>query len=137
MHTRYITRNLEKKVLESLEAFPAVAILGPRQSGKSTLAKAILGDKSDGLYLDLERPSDLRKLAEPELFFDLHKESLICLDEVQRTPEIFPVLRSVIDERGRKGQFLILGSASPGLIRQTSETLAGRIAYLRIGVRLK
>ena len=132
MHTRYITRNLEKKVLESLEAFPAVAILGPRQSGKSTLAKAILGDKSDGLYLDLERPSDLRKLAEPELFFDLHKESLICLDEVQRTPEIFPVLRSVIDERGRKGQFLILGSASPGLIRQTSETLAGRIAYLEL-----
>ena len=132
MHTHYIARNLEKKVWESLEAFPAVAILGPRQSGKSTLAKAILGDKPDGIYLDLERPSDLRKLAEPELFFDLHKESLICLDEVQRTPEIFPVLRSVIDERGRKGQFLILGSASPGLIRQTSETLAGRIAYLEL-----
>ena len=132
MHTRYIPRKQEKKVIESLEAFPAVAILGPRQSGKSTLAKAIIGDKPDRLYLDLERPSDLRKLAEPELFFDLHKGSLICLDEIQRTPEIFPILRSVIDERRRKGQFLILGSASPNLIRQSSETLAGRIAYLKL-----
>jgi predicted AAA+ superfamily ATPase len=77
MHTRYIPRKQEKKVIESLEAFPAVAILGPRQSGKSTLAKAIIGDKPDRLYLDLERPSDLRKLAEPELFFDLHEGSFL------------------------------------------------------------
>jgi len=109
-----------------------VAILGPRQSGKSTLAKAIMGGRSDRIYLDLERPSDLQKLAEPELFFDLHKGKLICLDEIQRTPEIFPILRSVIDERRQKGHFLILGSASPSLIRQSSETLAGRIAYLEL-----
>jgi predicted AAA+ superfamily ATPase len=132
MQISYIPRNLGKKVIESLEAFPAVAILGPRQSGKSTLAKAIMGGKPDSTYLDLERPSDLRKLAEPELFFDLNKGKLICLDEIQRVPEIFPILRSVIDERRRQGQFLILGSASPGLIRQTSETLAGRIAYLEL-----
>lgn len=132
MQTAYIPRNQEKKILDSLEAFPAVAILGPRQSGKSTMAKAIMGGKPDSLYLDLERPSDLRKLAEAELFFDLNKGKLICLDEIQRAPEIFPILRSVMDERRRKGQFLILGSASPSLIRQTSETLAGRIAYLEL-----
>ena len=132
MQIQYISRNLEKKVTESLQAFPAVAILGPRQSGKSTLAKAIMEKRPDRTYLDLERPSDLQKLAEPELFFDLHQEKLICLDEIQRRPEIFPILRSVIDERRRKGQFLILGSASPSLIRQSSETLAGRIAYLEL-----
>ena len=132
MQISYIPRSQEKKVIDSLKAFPAVAIFGPRQSGKSTLAKAIMGGKPDAIYLDLERPSDLRKLAEPELFFDLNKEKLICLDEIQRTPEIFPILRSVIDERRRKGQFLILGSASPSLIRQTTETLAGRIAYLEL-----
>lgn len=132
MHNSYIPRNLGKKVAESLQAFPAVAILGPRQSGKSTLAKAIMEERPDCTYLDLERPSDLQKLAEPELFFDLHKGELICLDEIQRAPEIFPILRSVIDDRRRKGQFLILGSASPSLIRQSSETLAGRIAYLEL-----
>jgi len=132
MHTFYLPRKLEKKVVESLQAFPAVAILGPRQSGKSTLAKAIMEGKTDRIYLDLERPSDLQKLSEPELFFDLHKDKLICLDEIQRAPELFPILRSVIDERRRKGQFLILGSASPSLIRQSSETLAGRIAYLEL-----
>ncbi|MBM4329776.1 MAG: ATP-binding protein [Deltaproteobacteria bacterium] len=132
MQYQYISRNLEKKVAESLQAFPAVAILGPRQSGKSTLAKAIMEKRADHIYLDLERPSDLQKLAEPELFFDLHKGKLICLDEIHRCPEIFPILRSVIDERRRKGQFLILGSASPSLIRQSSETLAGRIAYLEL-----
>jgi len=132
MQNPYIPRNLEKKVAESLQAFPAVAILGPRQSGKSTLAKAIMEGRLDRTYLDLERPSDLQKLAEPELFFDLHKGELICLDEIQRAPEIFPILRSVIDDHRRKGQFLILGSASPSLIRQSSETLAGRIAYLEL-----
>lgn len=73
MQATYIPRSQEKKVIDSLKAFPAVAILGPRQSGKSTLAKAIMGGNPDPIYLDLERPSDLRKLAEPELFFDLNK----------------------------------------------------------------
>ena len=77
-------------------------------------------------------PSDIRKLTEPEVFFDVHPDRLICLDEIQRVPELFPVLRSVIDERQRPGQFLILGSASPELIRQSSESLAGRIAFLEL-----
>jgi hypothetical protein len=127
---QYIHRKLENELRDCLRHFAAVAVLGPRQCGKSTLAKAFLSKIPESEYLDLERPSDLRKLAEPELFFELHNDKLICLDEIQRFPNIFPVLRSVIDERKRRGQFLILGSASRDLIRQSSETLAGRIAFL-------
>ena len=132
MYERYIRRKIETEVLSSLRAFPAVAVLGPRQSGKSTLAKMIIEKKKESIYLDLERPSDLRKLSEPELFFEHHRNRLICLDEIQRMPEIFPVLRSVIDDHKQAGQFLILSSASRDLIRQTSESLAGRIAYLEL-----
>ena len=84
------------------------------------------------IYLDLERDSDLRKLSDPELFFGAQGEALICLDEIQQRPELFTVLRSILDETGRPGQILLLGSASPELIRQNSETLAGRIAYLEL-----
>jgi len=132
MQGKYIPRYLENDVCESLEEFPAAAILGPRQCGKTTLAKHIIEQQANSIYLDLERPSDVRKLSEPELFFDMHKDKLICLDEIQRTPDIFPVLRSVIDERERPGQFLILGAATTELLRQSSETLAGRISYLEL-----
>lgn len=132
MRYEYIQRNLQDELLDCLNTFPVVAVLGPRQCGKSTLAHAIIDGIENSIYLDLEKPSDLQKISEPELFFDLHKDRLICLDEIQRMPELFPVLRSVIDERKRKGQFLILGSASPNLIRQSSETLAGRIAYFEL-----
>jgi uncharacterized protein len=132
MHGSYVPRKLESESDNYLDSFPAVAVLGPRQSGKSTLAKTVMNRRKAAIYLDLERPSDLRKLAEPELFFDLHKNELVCLDEIQRRPDLFPVLRSVIDERSRPGQFLILGSASRDLISQSSETLAGRIAYLEL-----
>jgi predicted AAA+ superfamily ATPase len=84
------------------------------------------------VHLDLERPSDLRKLADPEAFFSLHRDVLVCLDEIQRVPDLFPVLRSVVDQQGRNGQFLVLGSASPGLLRQGSESLAGRISFLEL-----
>ncbi|MFQ5709739.1 MAG: ATP-binding protein [bacterium] len=130
MQGQYIPRRLHKLTISSLAEFPAVAVLGPRQAGKSTLAKKIVDELQKAVYLDLERPSDLRKLSEPELFFNFHKDKLICLDEIQRTPNLFKTLRSVIDENARNGQFLILGSASRELIKQSSETLAGRIAYL-------
>jgi uncharacterized protein len=131
MHT-YIKRSLEEKLKTQLEYFPAVAILGPRQCGKSTLAKHIRSHFPDLVYIDLERPSDKRKLDDPEIFFEHNKGKLVCLDEVQRLPNLFPVLRSILDDNNSNGQVIILGSASPELIKQSSETLAGRIAYLNL-----
>lgn len=84
------------------------------------------------VYLDLERPSDLAKLEDPEWFLGSQRDKLICIDEIQRIPELFPVIRSLVDQSGRNGQFLILGSASRDLIRQSSESLAGRITYKRL-----
>jgi hypothetical protein len=92
----------------------------------------MLSEIEGAVYLDLERPSDVSKLRDPEAFFGLNSDKVICLDEIQRVPELFPVLRSVIDENKRNGQFIILGSASPDLIRQSSETLAGRISYFEL-----
>jgi len=132
MHGQYIERTLQQEVISCLRDFPAVAILGPRQCGKSTLARNIIRSAGETVYLDLELPSDIQKLSEPELFLHQHTGKLICLDEIQRMPEIFPVLRSVIDSDRSNSHFLILGSASPELIKQSSETLAGRIAYLEL-----
>jgi predicted AAA+ superfamily ATPase len=125
-----IGRHLAGTVKRRLQNNPAVAILGPRQCGKTTLAGQIVNRIKQSVYLDLENPGDLAKLSDPLAFFSLHNDDLVCLDEIQRAPELFSILRSVIDERARKGQFLILGSAGPDLIRQSSESLAGRIAYL-------
>lgn len=129
-----IVRESKAEITRLLKEFPAVGVLGPRQVGKTTLAKEIAGSfDPDPIYLDLERPSDRAKLNEPEEYFELHKGRLIILDEIQRVPELFQVLRGVIDRRrhqgDRTGQFLILGSASLDLLQQSSETLAGRIAY--------
>jgi predicted AAA+ superfamily ATPase len=114
---------------------PVVALLGSRQVGKTTLSRELQIAKATH-YLDLERPSDLAKLEDPELYLSSHSGKLIILDEIQRRPELFPILRSLVDERRRSGenaaQFLILGSASPELLRQSSETLAGRITYLEL-----
>lgn len=128
----YINRIQTTEIENRLKQMPAVALLGPRQVGKSTLAKQIIKPFKNAIYLDLEKPSDINKLRDPEAYFALHADKLICLDEIQRTPELFPVLRSVIDERQRNGQFLILGSASPNLIKQSSESLAGRISYIEL-----
>ncbi len=125
----YIHRSLEGQIQRDIKQFPIVAILGPRQCGKSTTAKEIGKRIKNFLYLDLERPSDQRALRDPELFFNANPNAFICLDEIQRVPMLFPVLRSIVDERKRTGQFLILGSASRDLLQQSSETLAGRIAY--------
>lgn len=129
---KIISRRLASDIQRRLKNTPAVAILGPRQCGKSTLAKELLRSRPDSIYIDLERHSDRRKLDEPELFFNATRDNLVCLDEIQRVPELFATMRSVIDDRSRDGQFLILGSASRDLLRQSSETLAGRIAYVEL-----
>ena len=130
---KYIDRDIRSTVTQRLKNHPAVALLGARQAGKSTLAKVVVKEFPEALYLDLELPSDRAKIeSEPELFLKLNAGRLICLDEIQLLPEIFAVLRSVIDREGSNSQFLLLGSASRDLIRQSSETLAGRIAYLNI-----
>lgn len=125
-----IPRQLTSVLHKSLKNFQVTAILGPRQCGKSTLAKHIISELDAGaIYLDLERPSDLQKLDDAEWFLSRQKRVIVCLDEIQRKPELFPVLRSIVDESGGNGQFLILGSASMDLIKQSSESLAGRINY--------
>jgi len=127
-----IIRHLTGTVNRRLQNNPAVAILGPRQCGKTTLAVQMVKRITQSVRLDLENPGDMAKLDDPLAFFSLHNDELVCLDEIQRAPEIFSVLRSIIDDRARNGQFLILGSAGPDLIRQSSESLAGRIAYLEL-----
>lgn len=124
-----------EKLQKQLTRVPAVALLGPRQVGKTTLAKAI-GRDVESIYLDLESPQDLVKLTDPVGFLNTHHDKLIILDEIQRAPDLFMTLRGVIDtnrEQGRKaGQFLLLGSAALDLLRQSSESLAGRISYLEM-----
>lgn len=128
----YYNRYIEKTVLKSLSANPVTAILGPRQCGKSTLAKTLLKNNFNDVFLDLERPSDYEKLNDAEWFFTSQKNKLICIDEIQRKPDLFPVIRSLVDEWGGNGHFLILGSASRDLLKQSSESLAGRISYKRL-----
>ncbi len=127
---QYIDRQREDTIMRSLRNSPAVALIGPRQCGKSNSAKHLLKRFPEAMYLDLERPSDLNKLRDPEAYLGLQRGKLVCLDEIQRQPELFAVLRSLIDEQQTNAQFLILGSASPPLLRQSSETLAGRITYI-------
>ncbi len=129
------TRHLLPLLTEELQHSPAVALLGPRQSGKTTLAleaaKAI-----PSIYLDLESERDRAKLVQPELYLVDHLDKLVILDEVHRAPNLFPVLRGLIDQARRAGhaagQYLLLGSASLDLLQQSGETLAGRIAYLEL-----
>jgi len=130
-----LDRHLTPAIDAALSDYPAVALLGARQVGKTTLARQI-GDARSAVYLDIERPSDRQKLTDPEAYLSLHSKSLVILDEVQHMPEVFPVLRSLIDEGRRAGQtavrFLLLGSATGALLRQSGESLAGRVAYLEL-----
>lgn len=115
---------------ELLGRFPVVGLVGPRQVGKTTLARIIAAERGEqAVFLDLERPSHLARLADPELFLSLHTERLVVIDEAQLVPSLFSVLRPLVDERRRPGRFLLLGSASPTLIQAGSESLAGRIVW--------
>jgi predicted AAA+ superfamily ATPase len=131
-----IPRRALVSVQRALARQAAVALLGPRQVGKTTLALAI-GETTPSLYLDLQSPDDRAKLSDPSLFLSAYADRLVILDEIHRAPELFQTLRGLIDEgrrRGRRtGRFLILGSASMDLLRQSGESLAGRIAYVEMG----
>lgn len=125
-----LERRALKTVSDALGRQAAVAIIGPRQVGKTTLALEVAAGRN-ALYLDLESPRDRAKLTDPELFLSSYEDRLVILDEIHRAPELFATLRGLIDQgrrRGhRTGRFLILGSASIELLRQSGESLAGRI----------
>jgi uncharacterized protein len=126
----YIKRKSEQQVREMLAYFPAVAIVGPRQVGKTSLAKHLTNLlERPVVYFDLEDPDDRAKFANPRLLLDPLAAHTVILDEIQRLPDLFPTLRGIIDRDRQPGRFVLLGSASPNLIRSASETLAGRIAY--------
>jgi uncharacterized protein len=130
-----IRREIQKILEQALARQAAVALIGPRQVGKTTLAHEVAA-RLPSVYLDLENPTDRAKLAETELFFARNEDKLVILDEIHRAPELFSNLRGIIDkgrrEGRRAGRFLLLGSAAIELLRQ-SETLAGRIAYVDMG----
>ncbi len=125
-------RKEEEAIREFISFFPVTAILGPRQCGKTTLAKNIGKTMPNFLYLDMEKTSDFKKITDPELFFKSNKGKLIIIDEIQVCKELFPAIRSFVDSVEERTPILILGSASPELIRQSSETLAGRIAFCEL-----
>jgi predicted AAA+ superfamily ATPase len=130
-----IDRHIRARLIEALDSNPSVALLGPRQVGKTTLAHEI-GDGRPSIYLDLESHSDRAKLSDSEAYLATHEDQLVILDEVHRAPDLFQHLRGLID-RGRRrgrttGRFLLLGSASVDLLAQSGETLAGRISYLEL-----
>lgn len=130
-----LTRLIQSELAQAIADFPATALLGARQVGKTTLALEVGGNRN-ALYLDMESEQDRARLAQPELYLADHADKLVILDEVHRVPGLFPVLRGLIDHNRRAGkkagQFLLLGSASLDLLKQSGETLAGRIAYLEL-----
>ena len=130
-----IARQKSRLVRARLDQFPAVALLGPRQVGKTTLAELVAEGRAS-VYLDLEDPADREKLTDAALYLSGHEDKLVILDEVQRVPELFQTLRGLIDKGRRRairaGRFLLLGSASIDLLRQSGESLAGRIAYVEL-----
>ena len=131
--SRMLRRYLEQTILDRLQNVPAVALMGPRQVGKTTLALSISAH-IPAVYLDLENKTDLRKVEDIAAFHRENSDKLIILDEVQRLPEVFAPIRGLIDSERRRGNktghFLFLGSAAIDLLQQSSESLAGRISYL-------
>lgn len=129
--TQWLQRSaLEDRLRAALARSRAVALIGPRQVGKTTLARRFLAEGSPR-YFDLENPLDLQRLDEPLTALEAI-DGLIVIDEIQRHPDLFPVLRVLIDRQPRPGQFLILGSASPALLRQSRESLAGRLEIIEV-----
>lgn len=125
-----IARRLSSQILLDLDFFPIIAITGPRQVGKTTLAKWLQGQLAKpSLYLDLELESDYARLQDAETYLSGHQDKCVIIDEVQRMPRLFPLLRALVDQDRVPARFILLGSAAPELIRDSSETLTGRIAY--------
>lgn len=127
-----ISRIAENKIKDLLQGFPCVAIIGPRQVGKTTLAKMIQKSFDESVSLDLELQKEYIKLEDPETYLRQFESKPISIDEVQRKKELFPVLRALIDQKRKPGRFLLLGSATPELLGDSSESLAGRIAYFEL-----
>ncbi len=126
-----IKRLYDLRIDKMLKQFPVVCLLGPRQSGKTTAAKLFAKkSRKPVLYLDMESRADLRKMEDPELFLKQHTDHLVIIDEVQFKPELFPLLRHLVDDHRKPGRFLLLGSASPDLVKGASESLAGRVYYI-------
>lgn len=130
---KIIPRILERNLLAMVRQFQIVGIIGPRQVGKTTLVKSISNKlPRNSIYLDIERPSDRLKLDDAELFLSQQTGKIVIIDEVQHKRDLFPLLRVLVDQTNEPGQFIVLGSASPDLIRDSSESLAGRIGYLTL-----
>ncbi len=127
-----LTRKAQRQLDERLGWYPAVLLLGPRQVGKTTLARQLASRHPDSVFLDLESRADRAQLAEPDLFFARHRNRLVILDEVQFEPDLFTYLRPEIDAHRRTGRFLLLGSASGDLLRQRAESLAGRVSHVEL-----
>jgi uncharacterized protein len=128
-----IERFLTSEILEQVADMPAIAVLGPRQVGKTTLVKSLESRiPKNIIYLDLESNQDRNRLQDAELYLSERQDDLIVIDEVQRMPELFPLLRSLIDRHRVPSRFILLGSASPELLQKSSESLAGRISYLEL-----
>ena len=116
------------RIVEGLESNPVVALLGPRQSGKTTLAR-MLAEERDCVFFDLEDPADRQRLSAPRLAL-ADRQGLVVIDEIQRMPELFEVLRVLVDRPGSRSRFLVLGSAAPRLVKGAAESLAGRIGFV-------
>jgi len=128
-----LIRHISEEAKRLLGRFPAIGLIGPRQVGKTTLVKQLQQEiAKDSIYLDLELPTDIAKLQDPEAYLKDAENKLIIIDEIQHKPELFNVLRALIDQKNENGRFIILGSAAPYLIRKVSESLAGRITYLEL-----
>ncbi len=126
-------RTIAQELLELVADRPVVALIGPRQVGKTTLVLDLTSQlTTPSIYLDLESAQDLNRLQDPERYLSERQANLIIMDEIQRMPQLFPLLRSLIDRHRVPGRFILLGSASPQLLQQSSESLAGRIAYLEL-----
>jgi predicted AAA+ superfamily ATPase len=128
----FIPRHIEREFTELLKDYPVVCLVGPRQVGKTSFIKAFFESMPDqSLYLDLEMPTDMSKLSDPQFCLEQHSDKTIIIDEVQHRSDLFPLLRAMIDADRRPGRFILLGSAARIIIQDTSESLAGRIAFIQ------